>query len=165
MEKTVTLSALKAQLTREVRELRSYLAEVQEQKETQHPQPNGAIYLHGEVVAWNEGGKVRDALHTIHTKRYFDRLVARRNAMESEAKKMMVVVKETPAERIAKRDAIIAEVRKHASDIIMNALLSCDSDRKLFQFVYEFKEQLRLGNETTLSVTIGAEAVRLIKTF
>lgn len=46
--KTNTIA--KRNLTRDMNELRSYIYDIHKELLTQKPQPNGRIYLHGEVI-------------------------------------------------------------------------------------------------------------------
>lgn len=46
------LTQEKRSLTKEIKSLETYVRDADEQLANQHPQPNGAIYLHGEIIAF-----------------------------------------------------------------------------------------------------------------
>lgn len=49
----------KAQLTKDIKRMQEYANDINDQIANQHPQPNGSIFLHGDIIAWKtEGGRI-----------------------------------------------------------------------------------------------------------
>lgn len=78
-----TLKGQKAELTRGIKRVMSYLDDVEDQIRNQHPQPNGDIYLHGEVVARKgEDGVIRRSISTIECMRDKVRWIQQRKNLD-----------------------------------------------------------------------------------